>query len=164
MAWGRNAWGEGEVPPEVNAPGVKALMIAAGVRHSLALIEVPTTPGVSCDVGLCDADLDADGISDKRDRCLETPVNDVVDEQGCSVAQRCPCDRRWERGCYMDCVRASTTALDRLGKISRNQARRMNLAAFQSECGRRRRSERDRIRDRLNRIPNLPDWMREWLE
>lgn len=114
-------------------------------------------------VSTLEADLDSDGVPNTEDLCFGTPAEDVVDAQGCSVSQRCACDLSWVRGGYMDCVRAGTQALQERRKITRNEARRINSEAFQSECGLRRRSERDRIRNQLEQIPDLPDWMRELL-
>lgn len=176
LAWGSNHSGEIDVPPEVNAPGVTVLQIAAGSGYSMALIEVPAFlangescfESTACQSGLCvhgvcsepNADRDNDGIPDAQDHCFGTSANQVVDTGGCSISQRCVCEQSWERGGYMDCVRAGTRALESIGKLDRDQARRINLRAFDSEGGQRRRSERERIRDRLKRVPNLPDWMR----
>lgn len=99
----------------------------------------------------------------ENDRCLGTPEGQKVDSEGCSIEERCPCDNNWARGQYMDCVRTGTDLMRAEGSITRNEARRLNSAAYGSECGLRRRSERNRLRDRLLGLPNLPDWLRELL-
>jgi hypothetical protein len=39
----------------------------------------------------CDTDDDNDGVPDSNDACAGTLANEVVNENGCSIDQLCPC-------------------------------------------------------------------------
>ncbi len=43
---------------------------------------------MGCSIAQADADLDRDGIANELDLCPDTPLEDEVDESGCSQAQR----------------------------------------------------------------------------
>jgi hypothetical protein len=50
-------------------------------------------------------DTDGDGVLDGFDSCPGTPAGDVVNTEGCAIAQLCPCDNSWRtRGAYVSCV------------------------------------------------------------
>jgi hypothetical protein len=83
-------------------------------------------------------DLDNDGVSDDRDRCLGTAPGAVVNVNGCSLAQLCPCDASWRNhGEYVHCVIQHAWEFFRAGLITPDQRRETIRAAVQSYCGRR---------------------------
>jgi hypothetical protein len=59
----------------------------------------------------CDADLDNDGVQDSADRCLPTAPGQVVDAEGCSIADLVPCDNPWRNhGAYVSAVAGTAEA------------------------------------------------------
>jgi hypothetical protein len=84
----------------------------------------------------CDRDRDDDGVPDDRDQCLNTAVGAVVNAQGCSIAQLCPCDGPWRNhGEYVDCVMEHAWEFYRLGLINENERKAITRAAVRSDCG-----------------------------
>ena len=84
-------------------------------------------------------DSDHDGVPDYLDQCPNTPTNTVVNTNGCSIAQLCPCDGPWKsHGHYVMRIRTVTTRFVRAGLITGRQQRAIIHRAVHSECGRRR--------------------------
>ncbi len=90
-------------------------------------------------------DEDADGVPNDLDSCAMTPLGDLVDpENGCSIAQLCPCDgprgieKLWKNhGEYVSCTaHATNTFVDR-GLISQAEKGAIMSAAGQSSCGKK---------------------------
>jgi predicted O-methyltransferase YrrM len=80
---------------------------------------------------------DGDGIDDGTDRCLETALGHVVDPDGCSVADRCPCDSDWRNhGPYVRCVAHVSGAYRDFGLFTPTQRGEVVAAAAESPCGR----------------------------
>jgi hypothetical protein len=83
-------------------------------------------------------DTDGDGVPDDRDQCPNTPTASVVDTNGCSLAQLCPCDGTWGgHGEYVRCVIAHAWQFFRAGLISAEQRGEYVRNAIRSNCGRR---------------------------
>ena len=84
----------------------------------------------------CNKDDDNDGIVDGEDACSETPLNEIVNETGCSIDEICVCENDWKNhGAYVKCV--AHTSLDFLsaGLISEEDKHEIVSAAGASECG-----------------------------
>ena len=85
-----------------------------------------------------DCDSDHDGVPDERDACPNTPTGAVVNTQGCSISQLCPCDGAWRNhGDYVGCVVEHAGQFQRKGLISATERRDFVRDAASSECGRR---------------------------
>lgn len=86
----------------------------------------------------CDADGDNDGLNDGLDQCLDTPAGSVVNDEGCAIADLCPCDSEWKNhGAYVRCnARVSNAFLDD-GLISDAEKDDVMSLAGQSICGAR---------------------------
>ncbi len=85
----------------------------------------PETPG----------DCDSDGVPDSADACPQTPFGDIVDAQGCGLAQACPCDGAWpNRDTYQACVESTTANFLGLGLISAEQRQQRIAAAMMADC------------------------------
>lgn len=85
-------------------------------------------------------DRDFDGVGDACDECPDTPSQAVVNAEGCSVSQLCPCDNPrggtvWTRGAYAKCVARAVRDLRRVGVMSRREAGVAVRRALQSGCG-----------------------------
>jgi hypothetical protein len=54
---------------------------------------------------VCDTDDDNDGVLDAFDACLNTASGEIVNIDGCSISDFCPCDNDWKNhGGYVRCV------------------------------------------------------------
>ena len=81
-------------------------------------------------------DSDGDGVTDDIDQCLETVPGDIVDENGCSIADLCPCDNDWKNhGKYVSCVTKAAKDFVKAGLIDNNEKGDMVSEAAQSSCG-----------------------------
>jgi hypothetical protein len=84
-------------------------------------------------------DLDNDGVPDDADRCLPTPEGQVVNAEGCSIAQLCPCDGPWKHGAaYLVCVAKTANDFRKDGLISVRELLEIVFEAGKSNCGKRR--------------------------
>jgi hypothetical protein len=82
-------------------------------------------------------DADHDGVPDETDRCPNTPTGTVVNAQGCSIAQLCPCDGPWQNHAeYVRCVVRYAWEFYRQGLITAEQRRTILHDAVMSDCGR----------------------------
>jgi hypothetical protein len=115
-----------------NADGTFPLL--ASYSYSDAEGNALSLPDVSITVTGCDAD--DDGVPDNEDQCLGTDPGDVVDENGCSVDQLCPCNNNWRNhGEYVVCVAHTSTDFVRAGLLTHEQRADLVSAAAQSDCG-----------------------------
>lgn len=85
-------------------------------------------------------DADGDGVPDNLDQCPGTEPGAIVDAQGCSIAQLCPCDAPWRNHAeYIGCVVGQSSDFLRQGLITEDQRRATTHDAILSGCGKRRR-------------------------
>jgi sugar lactone lactonase YvrE len=90
-----------------------------------------------------DLDSDGDGVPDLRDLCRESPSDNVVNGDGCSIRQLVPCEgstsgRMWKNhGHYLLSVAMTTRKFLREGLISKKQAITILRGAARDTCGRR---------------------------
>jgi uncharacterized protein YegL len=84
----------------------------------------------------CDTDDDNDGVDDGADQCPGTPAGTIVDANGCSIDQHCPCNSNWQNhGKYVSCVAKAADAFVLAGLITAAQKNAIVSAAAQSSCG-----------------------------
>jgi hypothetical protein len=100
----------------------------------------PNTPlYASVDANGCSADQrdsDYDGVPDSRDQCPNS-AGGVVNAQGCSLAQLCPCEGPWQNhGEYVSCVIQHAWEFFRAGLINDDDRRSIIRDAIMSACGR----------------------------
>ena len=85
--------------------------------------------------------LDNDGVPDNADRCLATPEGQVVNAEGCAIAQICPCEGPWKnRVAYVACVARTANDFREDGLISVRELLRIVFEAGKSRCGARPRN------------------------
>jgi len=90
-------------------------------------------------------DSDGDGVWDYLDQCPGTPPGAIVDANGCSIEQLCPCDGPWKNhGDYVRHVQAVVTRFVREGLITHAQAASILRQAAASDCGKPPRKPHDR--------------------
>ena len=84
-------------------------------------------------------DSDGDGVVNYLDHCQDTPRGAIVNANGCSIEQLCPCDGPWRNHAeYIMCVRETAREFSGTGLITDGERRRVLLRAAKSHCGRRR--------------------------
>jgi Thrombospondin type 3 repeat len=87
------------------------------------------------------SDSDGDGVGDACDQCPGT-TDGLVTQQGCSIAQLCPCDgpivgEQWQgQRDYLRCVARATRRFRRSGQMSRAESLDLLRRASRSGCGR----------------------------
>lgn len=85
---------------------------------------------------MCDADLDGDGEQDDTDLCVPTAPGEVVDGDGCSIADLCPCGTDWRNhGAYVRCVAQTSEEFLALGLITEAEQDAIVAEAGESQCG-----------------------------
>ena len=78
-------------------------------------------------------------MSDFRDQCPDTLPGEVVNTNGCSIAQLVPCDGPWKNhGHYVMRVRLVSTQFVKASLLTRKQQRALIKEAVHSNCGKRR--------------------------
>lgn len=90
-------------------------------------------------------DSDGDGVYNDADLCVLTPPGMPVNPQnGCSIAQLCPCegprgsDEAWRNhGKYVSCVAHATNQFEKNGLITEKEKDALTSAAGQSSCGKK---------------------------
>jgi len=83
-----------------------------------------------------DSDLDDDGVVDADDDCANTPDNAIVNDQGCSIAQLCPCAGPWKNhAAYVKCVETTAQNFENDSLITDAQRRSIASQAKRSKCG-----------------------------
>lgn len=89
-------------------------------------------------------DSDGDRVTDDVDECPNTPLGDVVDEHGCSIAQLLPCEGPrtgglWKNhGKYVNAIASEVERFLVQGRITQREAEAMIEAAAKSDCGKKR--------------------------
>jgi hypothetical protein len=85
-----------------------------------------------------DGDSDGDGVPDSRDRCPNTPPGAVVNSDGCSIRQLCPCDGDWSNhGDYVRRMLEVVWSFYHEGLITAGERRALIREAARSDCGKR---------------------------
>ena len=84
-------------------------------------------------------DSDQDGVPDDQDQCANTDPGALVDANGCSIEQLCPCDHPWKNhGEYVKCVKAATAEFVQQGLLTESGALVITQQTATSNCGRAR--------------------------
>lgn len=88
------------------------------------------------------ADADGDGVEDDEDFCADTdadssdPAAAVVDANGCSIAQQCPCAGSWKNhGAYVSCTARAVSSFESQGLIASTLKGDIVSTAARSSCG-----------------------------
>jgi len=86
-----------------------------------------------------DPDSDGDGVNDDIDQCPDTPEGEVVNENGCSIAQLAPCDGDWKNhGKYVSAVAHAAEDFLAAGLITEEEKDAIVSAAAKSKCGKKK--------------------------
>jgi hypothetical protein len=84
------------------------------------------------------SDTDADGVPDFRDACGNTPAGSLVNSEGCTIQQLCPCAGPWRNhGDYVNCIQRAIGSFVREALITPATTRTLLRDAANSDCGRR---------------------------
>jgi hypothetical protein len=100
-------------------------------------------------LSVVDGDPDADGVPDSEDRCPGAASNEIVDDDGCSIAQLAPCEgpshaEQWKNlGDHVRAVAAVVSDFLAQGLIGKQRAHDVLRAAALSDCGKPQECQRD---------------------
>jgi len=90
----------------------------------------------------CLDDEDCDGVLNDDDLCPMTPAGEIVDPDGCSIDQLCPCDgpknrtKAWKNhGKYVSCVGKQSGGFVKMSLISEVEKDAIVAEAAESDCG-----------------------------
>jgi len=81
-------------------------------------------------------DGDGDGLGDELDACPGTAAEAVVDGEGCSLAQLCPCEAASRHGEHVRCVVRASRNFANDGLLGRGERAALIIAAARGDCGR----------------------------
>jgi hypothetical protein len=85
-------------------------------------------------------DSDHDGVPDYLDHCPNTPTNSVINAQGCSITDLCPCDGPWRNhGEYLNGLKSVTGRFVSDGLLTGSQQQAILRQSAASDCGKPRR-------------------------
>jgi hypothetical protein len=116
------------------------LLLAAPPRWAAAA-STTTTTTLRASTTTTLPDADGDGVPDARDRCPATPRGEIVNRDGCSIAQLCPCDAprgasAWKsHGQYVSCFRHAVNAFRKATLLTKLQAQDAMQSAAKTQCG-----------------------------
>lgn len=83
-------------------------------------------------------DTDSDGIPDYVDQCPGTLAGSLVNSNGCSIADLCPCEGPWKNhGQFEHCVKEAAKDFEKAGLITKPQRHEIEKAAKESDCGKK---------------------------
>lgn len=82
-----------------------------------------------------DIDTDLDGVTDDRDLCPGTAPGDLVDADGCALAQHCDCGDFSKHGAYVRCVVQTSRDFVLQDLMDRQQRKQAIRQAAHSDCG-----------------------------
>jgi hypothetical protein len=108
------------------------------IRLALAFAVLCALAGAAPAAAQVDPDEDTDGVTDAADLCPETPVDDFVDPDGCSI---CPCDEdangdAWtSHEAYVACVATEARARRAARTLKRKAMRAAIKRARKAACG-----------------------------
>ena len=81
-------------------------------------------------------DSDHDGVPDYRDLCPDTPPGAIVNADGCSIDQLCPCDGPWKNhGEYVNALKDVSATFLQAGLITEEERQALVRQAAASDCG-----------------------------
>lgn len=84
----------------------------------------------------CDGDADGDGVIDAEDACMGDTEGSIVNAEGCTIAQLCPCGGSWGSPMsYVGCVSKTSATFSEGGRVTLEERRRLIDAARDSSCG-----------------------------
>jgi hypothetical protein len=93
-----------------------------------------------CDGQVDEGDADQDGVDDCIDECDNTPAGDIINAQGCSVADLCPCENAWKNhGAYVNCVDNTTAVFVNAGLMTESMKDVIITEAAESACGHKKK-------------------------
>jgi hypothetical protein len=85
-------------------------------------------------------DEDYDSVMDTDDLCPMTATGDAVNDDGCSVAQLCPCENNWKNhGAFVSCKAHATRDFIEAGWITEEEKEEIMSTAGSSDCGHKRK-------------------------
>ena len=107
-----------------------------GTLQSGESINVSFSQSHSGQIILSSGDEDGDGVPDINDDCSGTLANEVVNENGCSIDQLCPCETQWRNhGQYVSCIARAAEDFVAAGLITGAEQGAIVSEAGRSSCG-----------------------------
>eukprot|EP00898_Chlorokybus_atmophyticus_P004212 jgi/Chlat1/4792/Chrsp31S04780 len=130
------------VYPSATAPLLSAAMRSSSINIGISGFDFLSGFGLADALAaLAKVDADSDRVPDSKDKCPGTPLGQVVNLDGCSISQLCPCARQTTGNCwrmrndYAMCVDTVAKAFSQSGLISQIIQKQLSKAAKDSNCG-----------------------------
>ena len=79
-------------------------------------------------------DCDNDSVPNAQDTCGETPPDALVNSNGCTIEQVCPCDGWLEHSNYVACVESASAEFQSAGLITSEQRAELVTHAATANC------------------------------
>lgn len=117
-------------------------------QNSATIFPQPPLYGV-VEVGPVSSDDDGDGVVNEQDQCPNTAAEDIVDVNGCSIGQLCPCEgptptRSWKNhGQFVSCIGQTVERFFQAGLITDRMGDAIMRAAARSSCGKKQKRKVD---------------------
>jgi hypothetical protein len=84
-------------------------------------------------------DDDQDGVPNDADACPDTPEDAIVNEDGCAIAQLCPCADQWQNhGQYVSCVSHTAEDFAATRLLTEEEKDAIIATAARSSCGQKK--------------------------
>jgi hypothetical protein len=107
--------------------------------------------GATADIGDCEhntpvpvpacavPDDNQDGVPNDADACPDTPEDAIVNEDGCAIAQLCPCADQWQNhGQYVSCVSHTAEDFAATRLLTEEEKDAIIATAARSSCGQKK--------------------------
>ena len=101
----------------------------------------PANLTVRGQIRIDNTDSDGDGLPDYLDECPNSPPGSLINSNGCSIADFCPCEGPWKNhGEFEHCVKEAAKDFRKAGLITEPQRHEIEKAAHESDCGKKEKS------------------------
>lgn len=133
-AFGARLESEGSVYDVVSGNNNPEIYSMDGMLDEIRIYDRALTESEIATLAGVESDSDQDGIDDEQDACPETESGAVVDDNGCSLDQICPCMEFKNHGRYVSCITRAGEDFVQQNLLTRSDVALIITTAAQSQC------------------------------